>query len=118
VSTFDKGKSFDVEDAFKQLVEFLNTYSVGDKGLEQKTEFSGDQPSNFTRVEYKDKIMRDEFGVNTHLTEMVSKSMMRKKISNKGNGKTNVYQAISMQLDRLMRKRGSLEGLLPGGSNE
>jgi hypothetical protein len=118
MSTLDRGKQFDIEDAFKQLVEFLNGYSVSDKGLEQKTEFNNDQPSNFTRVEYKDKLMREEFGVNTHLTEMVSKSMMRKKISNKGAGKTNVYQAISMQLDRLMRKRGSLEGLLPGGSNE
>lgn len=117
MSTMDQSEDFNISDIAKQLVEFMKNYSMSEEGLEQKTNLNPEQPGLYSRVEILDKTISEEFGVNTHLKERVTKSLMRKKISGKGKGNNNVYGAITMQLDRLMRHKGndSLSEMLRNG---
>jgi hypothetical protein len=117
MSTFDQSEPFNISDIAKQLVEFMKNYSMSEEGLEQKTNLNDGNAGLYSKVEILNSTVKSEFGVDMHFDRMVTKSLMRKKISHKGKGSSNVYGAITMQLDRLMKHKGndSLSEMLKSG---
>lgn len=100
-STLDKGRSFDTQDALKALTEIIRDFYT-DEHLDQKTDLTMGLVDGFTKLEYWDTMVKDEFGCDLKLTEKIKMSKMRKLVSNKRTGRTEAMQTISMQLTQIM----------------
>jgi hypothetical protein len=58
----------------------------------------------FVKVDYYDNFIKEEFGVDLHFHKQISDKKMLNLISKKRGGRTEFWDAVSIQLDRLMKR--------------
>jgi hypothetical protein len=101
MSFLDKAKTMDTLDAAASIMDGLKQINSDDH-LDKNTELSPRQIELFTKIEYKDKLMKDVFKVDVHLTERVKNSFERKNVSKVRGGRTEAVTIMATLLDRFM----------------
>jgi len=100
-SILDKAKSMDMMEAAASIMDGLKQIN-SDEHLDKNTELSPRQVELFTKIEYKDKLMKEVFKVNVHHTERVKNSFERKNVSKIRGGRTEAVTIMATLLDRFM----------------
>jgi hypothetical protein len=101
MSILDRGRSVDVNDALKEIMKVVTEFYT-DEFLDQKTELNDALIDGFTKLEYWDDLVKNEFGCDMGLTEKIKMRKMRKLVSRKRTGRTEAMQVLSTQLAQIL----------------
>lgn len=116
MSLLDRAKNLDVNESLGKLLDsWIKFYT--DDNLDQKTELSPFQIDMLTRVQYKDDMYKQEFGVDMKLHERVVKRLERKYVSKNRSGRAEAVTVFATQLDRILSNPAKLMGRLFGGGD-
>jgi hypothetical protein len=111
MSILDGAQEVNTTNSFKELFEVVKKY-ISDNDPSQKTDLTGELVDGFVKVDYYDTFVKEEFGVDLHFHKQISDKKMLNLISKKRGGRGEFWNAVSMQLDRLMRRQSTQERLL------
>lgn len=101
MSFLDRGKEIDVNDSLKEIMKVITNF-YNDEFLDQKTELTDSLINGFTKLEYWDKLVNDEFDCDMDLTTVIKMSKMRKLVSRKRTGRIEAMQVLSTQLAQIL----------------
>jgi hypothetical protein len=101
MSILDRGRQLDINDSLKEIMKVITEFYT-DEFLDQKTELTDSLIDGFTKLEYWDALVKDEFGCDLRLTDKIKMSKMRKLVSRKRTGRTEAMQVLSTQLAQIL----------------
>jgi len=107
MSILDESQELTQNDAIKELIKALEDF-YNEKYLDSTTDLTPELIELLTRVKYKDNIIKEVFGVETHLYDRVVKELEKRYRSKNRMGRTEGIGALSMQFTQIMTKTHAL----------
>lgn len=102
MSTFDKGRSIDVNDSLKEIMGVIREF-YKDENIEQKTELNDDLIDNIGKTLYKQSVLKERFGVEIDYKTEIITPKMRHLVSRKRSGRTEAMNVLQAQLAQIMQ---------------
>jgi hypothetical protein len=101
MSILEKGRNIDVEGSLKEITEVIKSFYT-DENLPQKTDLTIFQVVHMTKLDYKVKLEKEEFGYDSKLDEDIVIPLERRLVSHNRLGRVEGMDTLKAQLSQIL----------------